>query len=163
MSSGCQTDREITDFDHQRDMPFLGPLLEKEWPKLYAAQFPGLNHSLVASRFQHQKISNHTVYIKVARVKEQTAGFITYYRQSQNRGHIDLLAVSEEFRKQGIAFRLLSNAENHFKQEPKISSLDILVHNTNSNAQNLYEKLGYILQQSTNNSVWRQLIKKINW
>ena len=64
------------------------------------------------------------------------------YFQSNKRAFIGSIAVDENYRGKGIGTALLKAAETATKKK-KISVIEINVYTFNSNAEKLYDKLGY--------------------
>lgn len=147
----------ITDFNYDRDMPFINPLLKQEWPNLYGHRLASTDdYDLIHSCFRDRNHTGRAVGIKVAQKNNETIGFITYFLYSKLKGHIDLLAVAVHERKQGLATALINHVEIKMARAG-VQKIDIVVHETNTNALNLYKQLGYL--QTPISSVWQRLKK----
>jgi ribosomal-protein-alanine N-acetyltransferase len=59
--------------------------------------------------------------------------------------HLHNIAVSEEFRKKGIALKLIEKMLN-FTNENKVKAVFLEVSSSNLSACNLYEKKGFVAQ-----------------
>lgn len=151
----------ITNFVYDQDMPQLNILLFKEWPRLYNRTLDSSDNPSITLRFKDRLLNTHPVQIRIARVDSQIAGFITYYKVDPTKGHIDLLAVDEKFRKKGLATALLQTAENNLKKQC-VNTVDILVLNTNTTAQHLYKKIGFKdANGNTPQTTWLHYIKDL--
>jgi ribosomal protein S18 acetylase RimI-like enzyme len=76
---------------------------------------------------------------------EALIGFIWLYKHSffgEKRLHVNQIAVDGLYRGKGIGKRLIQEAENQASKEC-IKYLDLFVSEANSNAFNLYDRLGF--------------------
>ena len=82
--------------------------------------------------------------IVVAVDKDKIVGFIDYM-VTFNSATIIQIAVINEYRKQGIATKLLKEMENSFPKdiEDVVENVTLEVRETNEAARNLYKKNGY--------------------
>lgn len=75
------------------------------------------------------------------------AGFIAYAE-----GHINLLAVKEKYRGQGLGNALIGHAINDLEGQG-CKKIWLYVRNTNINAQNQYKKFGFTNKPTSNNPI----------
>lgn len=112
--------------------------------------------------FRKCNLSNNSEYIKKVIEDEyaevfkaydenkKIVGYLTLYLHDCSKeffvypefGYIGDLCVDENYRQQGIAQALISEAENYL-QSRGIKSIELDVFAFNQKANNLYEKLGY--------------------
>jgi ribosomal protein S18 acetylase RimI-like enzyme len=88
-------------------------------------------------------ISQHNSIFLKAKICDETVGFIAGLLQGPyGIGRIYTLDVKPEFRKRGIASKLIQTLESEFKKRgASLSTLEVGVNNTA--ALNLYQKFGY--------------------
>lgn len=98
----------------------------------------------------------------VMNVKQKRAGYIAYYRNdpSSTNAYITMVVVKPEFRKCGIATRMLNEVirdckDNHF------SDLRLEVDNENDIAKSLYKKMGFEFEKESrsNKSYYRKALE----
>jgi ribosomal-protein-alanine acetyltransferase len=87
-----------------------------------------------------------TIAYRAVTVEGQMIGFIVGIVEPQNVGHITTLGVAPEYRRRGIAQKMLTKVEDAFRRR-KISTVRLEVRSTNTGAQALYRHVGYIVTQ----------------
>ena len=102
--------------------------------------------------FLSSRLEKKDSVILVARVKSDTVGFTQLYPSFSSVGmkHIWILNdlfVSPKFRGQNIAKKLMQEALNHAKKTGALR-IDLATQVSNTLAQNLYESMGYIKNES---------------
>lgn len=87
-------------------------------------------------------VQHNSIFLK-AQISDEIVGFITGVLQNSfSVGRIYTLDVKPEFRRRGIALKLIQTLENEFKKRgAALSILEVEVNNTS--ALNLYQKFGY--------------------
>ena len=73
-------------------------------------------------------------------------GFIVGLIEPDRTGHITTLGVAPEYRRRGIAGRMLARVEEGFRRR-RVSTVRLEVRSVNGGAQELYRKLGYTVTQ----------------
>lgn len=86
------------------------------------------------------QLNNHIIY--VCEVNDTIVGYIYFYLKTINAAFIDALFVSDEYRNQGVATKLINMTLEYLK-EHKITSVEISVLSENTIARNLYLKYGF--------------------
>lgn len=84
------------------------------------------------------------VYFAAVNANGETVGYVAMYR-ALDEGHIVNVAVHPEYRRTGIADKLISKLTEHglFECSPNISVFYLEVRESNSAAINLYRKHGF--------------------
>lgn len=105
-----------------------------------------------AMEFLSSRLEKKDSVILVARVKSDIAGFTQLYPSFSSVGmkHIWILNdlfVSPKFRGQNIAKKLMQEALNHAKRTGALR-IDLATQVSNTLAQNIYESMGYIKNES---------------
>ena len=124
-----------------------------------------LKASYVSSFKMSEDLCNRTVEFKIhelgeyvksektklvgAFIKDSLVGFIWLYIHDyfgENRLHINHIAIENDFRRLGIAKKLLYEAEK-LAAKLKIYTIDLFVSEENSVAVKMYEDLGYVTER----------------
>lgn len=110
------------------------------------------------------KILELCEYIKINKailygvfIDDSLVGIVWLYKHDyfdEPRLHVNHIIVDEDFRKQGIAKKLLAKAEE-VAADLKISTIDLYVSENNFVATDMYKGLGYLTER-------RYLTKKLN-
>ena len=79
--------------------------------------------------------------IKTLRDDGQLAGFVTYYKDSTGKGHVQFLAVDEKFRGKGFGEQLMRYALDDLKKMG-VKHIDLFTRPINYAAQKVYKKVG---------------------
>ncbi len=85
------------------------------------------------------------VKIDVVESHEATAGFIAYYKKSQEHGFIWLLGVDKTFRGQGFGEMLVAHALASLKRQGA-TYVTLATRLINKPAMSLYKKMGFVEQ-----------------
>jgi N-terminal acetyltransferase B complex catalytic subunit len=67
------------------------------------------------------------------------------HEESTAKGHVVAVTVCEDYRRLGIASHLMAHLEHAADQFLKAQFIDLYVRPTNTNAQEMYLKLGYVV------------------
>lgn len=89
--------------------------------------------------FMNEFLSKYSI-LKVAELNGQIVGYIVI-RKLFEEAEILSIAVKKEFRRRGIATKLIENILDEIKDSVKVCFLDVRV--SNEAAIKLYEKLGF--------------------
>lgn len=88
-----------------------------------------------------QRLTDPTREIHVATVKDQIVGVLILFLQGTFKGYLQTIAVHPDWRCRGIGTRMIAWAEERiFCESPNVF---LCVSSFNSQAQRLYERLGY--------------------
>jgi ribosomal protein S18 acetylase RimI-like enzyme len=106
---------------------------------------------------QEEKTQN--LILKSAKIDGKIVGFLAYYQMSAHVGRLLFLIVDQEFRKQGVAKKLLNFA---VKDMVSMGDLKILLFTRSNNfkAQSLYKSIGFKIIDSDETGVWMSWYKK---
>ena len=105
------------------------------------------------SGFLEELFENENSMSLVAKVEGEVAGLVRFRKfeappipgfKDRGRWHgvIEDLVVSEQFRRRGIASRLIKKSEEIMKEQG-VSHIQLNVYSFNEGAQKLYKKMGY--------------------
>ena len=120
-----------------------------------------MHHKSAPDEFKRPTLKNQTEYIKKSIVDkdvlvlnacldEKIVGYVVVYFNTlpkeyfyfEKRAFIGSIAVDEKYRRNGIGTALMKRVE-YEAQKRKISVVEIDVYTFNSDAERLYNKLGY--------------------
>ena len=73
-------------------------------------------------------------------------GFVIAMHEKDGTGHITTIGVAPEYRRRGLAYRLLEKTEDAFRKRG-VSLMRLEVRTANAPAQKLYQRSGYIIMQ----------------
>ena len=112
--------------------------------------FNGENTSSIEN-VKSSLLNNKNEIIIVDEQDNNLTGFIcfqikTSFCYEESSAEITELYIKEEYRNKGIAKSLLSFAEKYCKEKLNINKVELLTNKANINAQSLYEKSGYAMQ-----------------
>jgi len=100
----------------------------------------------IAQRFRDQ-VNSHVNFTLGAFQDDQLVGIVGFYRETalkiQHKGSIVSMYVQPEFRSQGIARALLTEAIDRARRLPGLTQLLLGVMETQTTAKRLYESLGF--------------------
>ena len=82
------------------------------------------------------------IALKAVAADSLMVGFVIGLLEPDRTGHIVVLGVSPEWRRQGIGRMLMSEVEEGFAARG-VTTLQLEVRTTNAGARSLYEKLGF--------------------
>lgn len=143
--SGCgnksRTQEGIYPYDQKQDRAYILEQTGKAHFWLIADESSGYNQQETLDTGFHTftKARVHFfVYYKDAR----PVGFISYYFDSSFFGKIQFVFVDEQYRRQGIAEKMIRFILDRMHQEGALS-VEICTRLINKNALSLYEKLGF--------------------
>jgi ribosomal-protein-alanine acetyltransferase len=86
--------------------------------------------------------SHGVIAFKAVAGGSRMVGFVIGLVEADGTGHVVVLGVAPEWRRQGIARELMRQAENGFRRRG-VTTLHLEVRTTNAAARQLYEELGY--------------------
>ncbi|OGB86332.1 hypothetical protein A3J41_03135 [candidate division TM6 bacterium RIFCSPHIGHO2_12_FULL_38_8] len=104
-----------------------------------------------ATSSQYEK--RHDLILKSAMIDGKLAGFLAYYPKSVHVWKLLFLIVDQDFRKQGIAKKLLSFAVKDMVARGALQ-VTLFTRNNNFKAQALYKNFGFKLTSSDAIGVW---------
>lgn len=144
----------IRDFDYNPDHQAIEDLFHKEdnwyWmistdnTKTYSIDF------MLRYNTSSQQSKNRDMILKVATVHGKIVGFLAYYPLSQRVWQLLFLMVDQEFRRQGIARKLLDFAVRDMVGRG-VLRINLATRNNNFRAQNLYKGYGFKLVDANDN------------
>lgn len=151
VSKNVDTSFVIRDFDYDSDHQIIDDLFHKEDNWYWMISTPMTNHYSIDFMLRYktssQESKNRDMILKVATVHGKIAGFLAYYPLSQRSWQLLFLMVDQEFRRQGIARKLLDFAVRDMVRRGALR-VDIATRNNNFRAQNLYTSFGCKLVDS---------------
>ena len=102
----------------------------------------------IAQRFRDQ-VNSRVNFTLGAFQDDQLVGIVGFYRETalkiQHKGSIVSMYVQPEFRSQGIARALLTEAIDRARRLPGLTQLLLGVMETQTTAKRLYESLGFVV------------------
>lgn len=112
--------------------------------------FNGENTSSI-EKVKFSLLYNKNEVIIVDEQDNDLTGFIclqikTSFCYEKSLVEITELYIKEEYRNKGIAKSLLRFAEKHCKEKLNINKVELITNKANINAQSLYKKSGYAMQ-----------------
>ena len=99
---------------------------------------------------QYEK--KHDLIIKVMELDNKIAGFTAYYPKSAHTWQFLFLLVDQDFRRQGVAKKLLTYAVHDMVARGAIK-IDLVTRIENQKAQALYKKFGFVQVNQTKQHV----------
>lgn len=159
---------EYLDYKKERDFTDIDNLMEKYKFWLFHGDYKKGECPLYPNFEKLTHVSDFDLHvdvpygIKVARIDGRSVGFITYYI-SENKyakadepkkiGRIHLVCVEENYRRLGIAKRLIEDVMNFFK-ENNCQKAYLVTRPENIRAKGLYYKLGFNEMNNQENNVF---------
>ncbi|HSW75487.1 MAG TPA: GNAT family N-acetyltransferase [Candidatus Saccharimonadales bacterium] len=145
---------EIQDFDFKKDSAKVEALFHKGdnyyW-MIGSGSAYSLDHMLrYKSSSQYEK--KYDMVLKVLKVGDNIAGFLGYFPHSAHVWQLLFLMVDQDFRRQGIAKKLLKFAVDDMVARGAIK-VRLDTRDNNFKAQNLYKNFGFKLTGSDNGFV----------
>ncbi|MBI2344561.1 GNAT family N-acetyltransferase [Candidatus Dependentiae bacterium] len=144
----------VRDFDYNKDHQAVDNLFHKDdnWYWMISTQNTDTYSIDFALRYKtsSQHIKKQDMVLKVCLIDGKIAGFFSYYPKIQGSNKIWqllFLIVDQDFRRQGIARKLLTSAVDDMVKRGAIR-IDIATRNNNFRAQNLYKSFGAKLVDS---------------
>jgi ribosomal protein S18 acetylase RimI-like enzyme len=147
---------KIVDFNFERDADAVDALFHKGdnmyWmyagnPDEYSVKFM-LEH---ATNSQYEK--RHNMILKSAMLNGKLVGFLGYYPHSKHVWQLLFLIVDQDFRKQGIAKKLLDFVVADIVKRGALRII-LFTRNNNLKAQALYGNFGFKIFTSDDVGVW---------
>jgi ribosomal protein S18 acetylase RimI-like enzyme len=123
----------MRDFDINIDKQVIKDMIEHDWDQLCGGYTHGYRETIVDTLLENV----HDCF-KVLYQDNQIIGFIEYGMKSENRAHIDSLAIHKDYRKKGFGIILLQYAFDDIAFW-NIDYITIDVMLNNDIARNLYE------------------------
>ncbi|MGB8509627.1 MAG: ribosomal protein S18-alanine N-acetyltransferase [Pyrinomonadaceae bacterium] len=96
--------------------------------------------------FEYLLSSSDSVSYRVVTSDGVMVGFIVGLIEPDFTGHITTVGVAPEHRRRGIARRMMSKVEDGFRRR-HVRIVRLEVRSINNGAQELYDKLGYVVTQ----------------
>ena len=149
--------KPVLKIDVKKDLPLRA--LKQVFSGVYISECTDMHKELIKDQFS-KKHSDHITldsnsYSLVAIIDNNIVGFISTYikklpspLENMNEGYINIIEVHKEFRKQGIATRLIEKTEKYYKQH-KVTQLRGWSSDDKLEAINLWNKLKYSLSPTT--------------
>lgn len=151
-----RVNNSIRDFDYNKDHNNIDALFHKgdNWWWLICNELLdkySVDHTLkYRSSSQYDKRFDLTM--KVFDSGGEIAGFTAYYPKSQYTWQYLFLLVDQDFRRQGVAKKLLTYAVNDMVSRGAVK-IDLVTRVENVKAQDLYKKFGFRQTGQTNQHV----------
>ena len=93
--------------------------------------------------------------VKVAMDKDQVAGYITYYKITNELGHIQIVVVDKNHRRKGVGEVLMKAAVNDLISMGN-KTVHLITKKDDIPAQNLYKKIGFIYWDRSENEEFKE-------
>jgi ribosomal protein S18 acetylase RimI-like enzyme len=146
---------KIIDTDFGRDADAIDALFHKGdnfyWMVAgnpdYSVKFM-LEH---ATTSQHEK--RHDLILRSAMIDGKLVGFAAYYKMSQHVWRLLYLIVDQDFRKQGIAKKLLSSTVQEMVKRGALKVI-LFTRSNNFKAQAMYKNFGFKIIDTDEIGVW---------
>ena len=123
----------------------------REAPHAFTNSYEEYSHQALestAQRFRDQ-VNSHVNFTLGAFVDEQLVGSVGFFRETalktQHKGTIVSMYVLPEYRSQGIARALLTEAIDRARRLPGVTQILLGVMETQATAKHLYESLGFVV------------------
>lgn len=159
---------EYLEYQKERDFKDIDNLIEKykfwlfhgDFKKGECPLYPNFEKMTYVNDFDLKY--DVPYYIKVARVDGTSVGFITYYisenkhaksGESKKIGRVHLVCVDENYRRLGIAKRLVQDVIDFFK-ENNCQRAYLTTRSENIRAKSLYYKLGFNELNNKENNIF---------
>lgn len=110
--------------------------------ELYQIEVSCFQHPYTLEQLRYEIIENEFSYVYAIYEQGRMIGFIDYWITFEVC-QLNQIAVLSEYRKQGIATRLM-NEMIHHAEEALCESIMLEVRASNTKAQGMYEKLGFM-------------------
>jgi ribosomal protein S18 acetylase RimI-like enzyme len=144
----------IRDFIYDKDHQKVDDLFHKHDNWYWMISTAGTNTYSIDFTLKYATSSQHAKkydsIMKVATVDGKIAGFLLYHPESAKVWRLLFLIVDQDFRRQGIAKKLLQYAVDDMVKHGAIR-IDIATRNNNFRAQNLYKNFGAKLVDNNDN------------
>ena len=145
---------EIQDFDFTKDSAKVDALFHKGdnyyW-MIGSGSAYNLDHTLrYKTSSQYEK--RYDMVMKVLKIGDNIAGFLGYFPHSEHVWQLLFLLVDQDYRRQGIAKKLLKFAVDDMVARGAIK-ICLDTRDNNFKAQDLYKKFGFKLTGSDNGFV----------
>jgi len=144
----------IREFNYDKDHQAVDDLFHKDdnWYWMISTQNTDTYSIDFTMKYKtsSQQIKKYDMILKVATVDGKVAGFCSYYPKiagSNKVWQLLFLIIDQDFRRQGIAKKLLTYAVEDMAKRGAIR-IDIATRNNNFRAQNLYKGFGAKLVDS---------------
>ncbi|MBP6892106.1 GNAT family N-acetyltransferase [Candidatus Babeliales bacterium] len=109
-----------------------------------------------ATTSQYEK--RHDLILRSAMIDGKLVGFAAYYKISQHVWRLLYLIVDQDFRKQGIAKKLLNSTIEEMVQRGALKVI-LFTRNNNFKAQSMYKKFGFKIVDTDEIGVWMSWLK----
>lgn len=134
----------------------IAPLTQKEFHSITVMTKEFFPYTGFDSAEIHRRAANPDIVYLIAKVNNQTVGFIDWEYQG-DRAKLMGLAVLQEHREKGIARKLVSEALRIMK-EKNMRKVYLLVAEDNEKAQNLYVSFGFDKKGISDKRLWDKKI-----
>lgn len=109
-----------------------------------------------ATTSQYEK--RHDLILRSAMIDGKLVGFAAYYKISQHVWRLLYLIVDQDFRKQGIAKKLLSSTVQEMVKRGALKVI-LFTRSNNFKAQAMYKKFGFKIVDTDELGVWMSWLK----
>ncbi|MCX5924242.1 MAG: GNAT family N-acetyltransferase [Candidatus Dependentiae bacterium] len=154
---------EIQDFDFQKDSAKVDELFHKgdNWYWMISTGSSATYNVdfMLRHKTSSQYEKKHDMVVKVLKVGDNIAGFLAYYPLSEHVWQLLFLMVDQDFRRQGIAKKLLKFAVDDMVSRGAIK-VSLATRNNNFKAQSLYKTFGFKLTSSDEEFVFFSWYKR---
>ena len=138
----------VYDFDEKRDSQFLADVFKENWYWLVTSSTGDYEQSYVDYFIKHKATKTNPHYeglnkFRVYYYKGKPAGFLSVYKKTNYIGQILFLAVKKEFRRKGIAVKLLDYAFKMLRDDMKCKRIQLVTRANNVAARKLYTDYGF--------------------
>lgn len=147
----------VHDFNFEKDADSIKDLFAKG-DNRYWLLYSQINQTysvdfLLRYRTSNQQNKNYDLTIKVATVDGKFVGFLAYFPLSKLVWRLLFLAVDQDFRRQGVAKKMLDYAVRDMVAKGAVK-VELATRNNNFRAQNLYLGYGFKLTESNDMFVY---------
>ena len=147
LNQTVSTQPSMREFNYSVDMPAIDAILHTEWQKLFGTYT--YDAALVTTMFKKRlpgdlraRAAAIPLHIKVLKLDQETAGFITYYFNSPATCHIELVAIKASCQSRGYGTFLIKELANSL-QNTACKMLELYVFTNNPHAVEFYQRLGF--------------------
>lgn len=141
-----QSNSEVEAFNFDRDAAKVDELFHKgdNWYWMISNSGSATFSMDFALRYQSssQFEKKYDLVLKVLKIDGNLAGFLAYYKKSAHVWHLLFLVVDQDYRRQGVAKKMLKFAIDDMISRGAIK-IDLATRNNNFKSQSLYKKSGF--------------------
>ena len=144
-SSSFSSRESIQDFNFEADGPQVDALFRKGDNRYWMLNNGILNNYSIDFMLRHNSSSQHAklhnLVLKVLKIDGRLAGFLAYHSHSEHVWQLLFLLVDQDFRRQGIAKKLLKYSLDDMVRRGALK-VNIATRNNNFRSQGLYKNFG---------------------